>query len=373
MNKRVTRVAAILVAVLCLTSSQFANSAGVTGTSCPALGKTKIDAGKKYFCVSRNNLLVWNKGIVDPKPVILATPSPTPSLSPSPTPSPSPTIISPSPVVNDVTIENHSIGGVIWAEEFNNKSALDSKIWSARYCGQTTSNGGGTCYNDESQYYLPEAVSIDKSGNAVITTKYVTSKPSVGTCWGSKCFFTSGRFDTQGKVSFLYGYIEARIKMPKGSGNWPAFWMLGTNMATIGWPNSGEIDIAEGFGNAKTRASSAIHYSSNGSGCCDNHLLDYIRYDIGQDYSADFHTYGLGWLPNEVNFYVDRKLIFRASTATISSKFWPFNSSNFLILNNAVSYGEGFGGAWDGWQSSEMLIDYVRQYKIDGQGQVFSK
>ena len=365
MSKRLTRVVAILIAVLCLTSSQFANSAGISGTSCPTLGITKVDAGKKYFCVSRKNSLVWNKGVnwVVPTPVISVTPSPTPS----------PTIATPEPVVENVVIANHAIGEVIWAEEFNNNSALDSKIWTTRYCGHDANNGGGTCHNNESQYYLPEAVSVDKSGNAVITTKYVTSKPSVGTCLGGKCAFTSGRFDTQEKVSFLYGYVEARIKMPKGSGNWPAFWMLGTNITSIGWPNSGEVDIAEGFGNAKTRASSAIHYSTNGSGCCDNHLYDHIRYDIGQDYSADFHTYGLAWLPNEIKFYVDRKLTLRTSSATIRSALWPFNTPNFLILNNAVSYFDGFGGAWDGWQSSEMLIDYVRQYKIDGRGEVFLK
>ena len=163
------------------------------------------------------------------------------------------------------------------------------------------------------------------------------------------------------------------MKMPVGSGNWPAFWMLGSNITSIGWPNSGEIDIAEGFGNAKTKTSSAVHYSTTGAGCCDNHLYDYIKYDIGQDYSADFHTYGLVWLPNEISFYVDRKLTLRTSSSTIRSKFWPFNTPNFLILNNAVTYGDGFGGAWNGWQSSEMLIDYVRHYELDGQGKVFLK
>ena len=216
-------------------------------------------------------------------------------------------------------------------------------------------------------------MTLDKLGNAVITTKYITTKPSVGSCLGDKCSFTSGRFDTQEKVSFLYGYIEARIKFPVGSGNWPAFWMLGSNITSIGWPNSGEIDIAEGFGNAKTKTSSAVHYSTTGSGCCDNHLYDYIKYDIGQDYSANFHTYGLAWLPNEISFYVDRKLTLRTSPSTIRSKLWPFNTPNFLILNNAVTYGNGFGGAWNGWQSSEMLIDYVRHYELDGQGKVFLK
>ena len=350
MIKRVTSVVIAFTAILCASFFQQANGAVLSGTSCPSIGKVKIDSGKKYFCVIRNNSLVWNKGInwAAPKPAS-------------------------SPAAEIVKINDRNVGALIWNEEFNPAPALNSKIWTARYCGQAASNGGGTCYNNESQYFLPEAVSLDKSGNAVITTKYITTKPSVGSCLGDKCTFTSGRFDTQEKVTFLYGYIEARMKMPVGSGNWPAFWMLGSNITSIGWPSSGEIDILEGFGNVKTRASSAIHYSTNGAGCCDNHLYDYIKYDIGQDYSADFHTYGLAWLPNEISFYVDRKLTLRTSSSTIRSKFWPFNTPNFLILNNAVTYGDGFGGAWNGWQSSEMLIDYVRHYELDGQGKVFLK
>jgi beta-glucanase (GH16 family) len=363
MKKRSSSVVIALATIFIASFFQIANGSVVSGTPCPNIGKVKIDSGKKYFCVSRNNSLVWNKGVnwVAPKP----------ASSPSPTKSPN--VVPSSPAAEIVKINDRKVGALIWNEEFDPAPTLNSKIWTARYCGHAASNGGGTCHNNESQYFLPEAVALDKSGNAVITTKYITTKPSVGSCLGDKCAFTSGRFDTQEKVSFLYGYIEARIKFPVGSGNWPAFWMLGSNITSIGWPNSGEIDIAEGFGNAKTKTSSAVHYSTTGSGCCDNHLYDYIKYDIGQDYSADFHTYGVAWLPNEISFYVDRKLTFRTSSSTIRSKFWPFNTPNFLILNNAVTYGNGFGGAWNGWQSSEMLIDYVRHYELDGQGKVFQK
>lgn len=311
----------------------------------------------------RNKNLVWNKGSnwIAPSTV-------------SSVPLKSDTTATNSSTNNEekVTLINRTIGKLIWSDEFNDQ-ILNSRIWTARFCGQAAINGGGTCYNNESQYYLPDAVSVDGSGNAVISTKYISTKPSQGTCLGDKCSFTSGRFDTQGKVSFLYGYIEARIKMPVGSGNWPAFWMLGTNITSIGWPNSGEVDIAEGFGNAKTRTSSAIHYSTSGEGCCNNHLFDYIRYDVGQDYSSSFHTFGVAWLPNEISFYVDRKLIFQTSSTTIRSKIWPFNTANFLILNNAVTFGEGFGGAWGGWIYSNMLIDYVRQYELDGKGELFYK
>ena len=203
MIKRGTSVVIAFAAILCASFFQEASGATISGISCSTIGKVKIDSGKKSFCVSRNNLLVWNRGVnwAAPKPAS-------------------------SPAAEIVEINDRNFGALIWNEEFDPAPSLDSKIWTARYCGQSASNGGGTCHNNESQYLLPEAVSLDKSGNAVITTKYITTKPSVGSCLGDKCTFTSGRVDTQEKVTFLYGYIEARMKMPVGSGNWPAFWML---------------------------------------------------------------------------------------------------------------------------------------------------
>lgn len=360
----------LLCFLISLAFSQTAVSVELSGSSCPKIGKVTIDSGKKYFCVLRNGSLKWNKGINWRAPLLNSNQNSTKIDTNNSEVLQSSNVESSSASTNKIKIDNRETGLLIWSDEFNS-NLLDLKTWTARYCRHSASNGGGTCHNNESQYFLPEAITFDGSGSAIINTKYITSKPSLGSCLGDKCFFTSGRFDTQAKISFLYGYIEARIKMPVGSGNWPAFWMLGTNIISIGWPNSGEIDIAEGFGNAKTRASSAIHYSTTESGCCENHLFDHIRYDVGQDYSADFHTYGVLWLPNEISFYVDRKVILRTSSATIRSKIWPFNKPNFIIFNNAVTYGEGFGGAWNGWQTSQMSIDYVRQYKFEGQGEYF--
>ena len=269
-----------------------------------------------------------------------------------------------------------SVGALLWQEEFAGAagSSINSKTWTARYCGHESSNGGGTCHSNEPQYYLPSEVKIDGSarGNAVITTKRVTSAPPGGIClaWPS-CQFTSARFDTQGKVAFKYGYIETRIQMPAGGRNWPAFWMLGENINSVGWPQSGEIDIAEQGGNTPNRNSGALHYSTNGVGfdCCGNHTYDYGTYN-GANYSADFHTYAMAWTPNRIDLMVDGVFFKTFTSSSIRSQFWSFNNPFFLIINNATG---DFGGAWTNWQESQMKIDYVRVWKLDGYGEVFTR
>lgn len=264
-----------------------------------------------------------------------------------------------------------SVGNMIWSDEFNDGSTINTGDWTARYCGHSGANGGGTCYNNESQYYIPEAITIE-DGNAVITTNRVNSAPpSPATCLGANCNFTSGRFDTQGKVSFQYGYIETRMKMPQGEGNWAAFWMLGADIADVSWPNSGEMDIAEQGGNAPTRNSAALHYSTNNFGCCDNHRYNYGEIFKSYNFYQDFHTFGLAWSPDQMTLYVDREAFWTITKNTIDSEFWPGNKPYFLIFNNAVGpIGGGFGGLWGDWTTSKTYIDYVRVYKLDGYGTV---
>ena len=270
-------------------------------------------------------------------------------------------------------IAGRTIGQLLWHDEFRgvSGSAINASNWTARYCDHSASNGGGTCHNNEPQWYLPSAVALDgtSAGNAVITTKRVYAAPPGGTCLAGSCQFTSARFDTQGKVAFKYGYIEARIRMPAGGRNWPAYWMLGENITSVSWPQSGEIDIAEQGGDRPTRNSGAIHYSTTGvpNDCCGNHTYDYGEY-WGVDYSAGFHTYAIAWTQNRIDLLVDG-LVFKTFTNTsIRSQYWSFNQPFFLILNNATG---DFGGAWTGWTQSQMQIDYVRAWKIDGQGEVF--
>jgi uncharacterized repeat protein (TIGR02543 family) len=271
------------------------------------------------------------------------------------------------------TVSGRSIGTLLWHEEFRGAAgaAINPHYWTARYCGHEASNGGGTCHNNEPQWYLPSEVALDGTllGNAVINTKRVYAAPAGGVCLAGSCQFTSARFDTQGKVAFQYGYIEARIKMPVGGRNWPAYWMLGENITSVAWPQSGEIDIAEQGGNSPSRDSGAIHYSTNGisNSCCGNHTYDYGEY-FGANYSDDYHTYAIAWTQNRIDLLVDRQVFRTFTNTSIRSQFWSFNNPFFLILNNATG---DFGGAWTGWTQSQMQIDYVRAWKLDGQGEVF--
>ena len=270
------------------------------------------------------------------------------------------------------------IGKLLWGDDFVGAkgSSINSSNWSARNCHRVhTGMGGGACFDSEVVYYAPSAIKLDGSedGAAVITTTRITGAlPSdAGKCLTGYCAFVSGRFDTHGKVAFQYGFIEARIKMPAGSGNHPAFWMLGDNINQVGWPFSGEMDITEIRGNEPTTATSATHYSTVNSPntCCLNHQYKVAALGVGADTSAGYHTYAVAWLPNPISYYVDNRLISTTTPSNLGG-LWVFNSKFFLILNNAVN--AGFSGSWQNLQSSTMSIDWVRSYQVNGYGEVFT-
>ena len=270
------------------------------------------------------------------------------------------------------------IGKLLWSDDFVGAkgSSINSSNWSARNCHRVpTGMGGGACFDSEVVYYAPSAIKLDGSedGTAVITTTRITGAlPSdAGKCLTGYCAFVSGRFDTHGKVAFQYGFIEARIKMPAGSGNHPAFWMLGDNINQVGWPYSGEMDITEIHSNEPTTTTSATHYSTVNSPntCCTNHQYKVAALGVGADTSAGYHTYAVAWMPNSISYYVDNRLISTTTPSNLGG-LWVFNSKFFLILNNAVN--AGFSGSWQNLQSSTMSIDWVRSYQVNGHGEVFT-
>ncbi len=270
------------------------------------------------------------------------------------------------------------IGKLLWSDDFVGAkgSSINSSNWSARNCHRVpTGMGGGACFDSEVVYYAPSAIKLDGSedGAAVITTTRITGAlPSdAGKCLTGYCAFVSGRFDTHGKVAFQYGFVEARIKMPAGSGNHPAFWMLGDNINQVGWPYSGEMDITEIRGNEPTTATSATHYSTVNSPntCCANHQYKVAALGVGADTSAGYHTYAVAWMPNSISYYVDNRLISTTTPSNLGG-LWVFNSKFFLILNNAVN--ASFSGSWQNLQSSTMSIDWVRSYQVNGYGEVFT-
>jgi beta-glucanase (GH16 family) len=163
------------------------------------------------------------------------------------------------------------------------------------------------------------------------------------------------------------------MKMPAGGANWPAFWALGDAMTDVGWPLAGEIDIAEQGGNLPMRNSAAVHFSrTNTATCCDNHSYVWGEEKNVANYQSDFHTYGLAWQPNRLEFYIDREIFWAVTPSNVQGE-WVFNEPFFLILNNAVGGSAGFGGSYSGWSESKTVIDYVHAWQLNGQGSVVKK
>jgi beta-glucanase (GH16 family) len=236
-----------------------------------------------------------------------------------------------------------------WSDEFDGVAGVlpDASKW-------TYDIGSGGWGNQELQYYTnrPENVSLDGTGNLVITAK----SESFG---GSS--FTSARIKTQGLFTQAYGRFEARLKTPYGPGIWPAFWMLGANIETAPWPQCGEIDIMELKGHQPNIMYGTIHGPgySGGSAITDTYALENNRFD------KDFHIFAIEWDTDKIDFFVDGYLYQRISKSTVTKKGeWVFDHPFFLILNIAV------GGNFAGFPTSDtpfpqkMTIDYVRAYGL---------
>ena len=243
---------------------------------------------------------------------------------------------------------------LVWSDEFNGKngSLPDASKW-------TYDIGGSGWGNHELEYYTnrPENARIE-DGNLVITARQETyAGPD-----GAKFDYTSARLKTQGLFSQAYGRFEARIKLPAGQGMWPAFWMLGENFGSVGWPKCGEIDIMENVGKELGINHGSLHGPSSTNATSD--LTATITLPAGQKLSDDFHVYAVEWEPGAARFYLDSNLY-----ATFAAPQWPaggtwvFDHRFFLILNVAV------GGDWPGSPDATtvfpqtMLVDYVRVYK----------
>jgi beta-glucanase (GH16 family) len=123
---------------------------------------------------------------------------------------------------------------LVWSDEFNGTS-VNTANWSFEV-------GGGGWGNNELEYYTSGANAAVSGGLLTITAR----RESGGfNCWYGPCQYTSTRMNTRGKREFTYGRMEARMALPMGQGLWPAFWALGANIGSVGWPASGEIDVME--------------------------------------------------------------------------------------------------------------------------------
>jgi beta-glucanase (GH16 family) len=240
-----------------------------------------------------------------------------------------------------------------WSDEFNGPkgSPVDPAKWSFDIGGK----GWG---NNELETYTSRTVNSHlEDGRLVIKVlKETFAGPDNITRE-----YTSARLLTKNKFSQAYGRFEARIKIPHGQGIWPAFWMLGDNIKTAGWPGCGEIDIMENIGKEPSIVHGTFHGPgySGGSGVSADYALP-----NGQKFSDNFHIFAVEWEPNIIRFYVDGLLYKKRTPADLpAGTSWVFDHSFFIVLNVAV------GGGWPGNPDAttvfpqQMLVDYVRVYR----------
>jgi beta-glucanase (GH16 family) len=172
--------------------------------------------------------------------------------------------------------------------------------------------------------------------------------------------YTSARLKTQGKFTLTYGKVEARIRVPHGQGIWPAFWMLGANIASAGWPACGELDIMENIG----REPATVHATVHGPGYSGGKGIG-KPYNLAESkFADDFHVFAVVWQPGSVEYLVDGMTYHKVTPASLpEGARWVFDAPMFLLLNVAV------GGGWPGNPDAttqfpqEMLVDYVRVYR----------
>lgn len=239
-----------------------------------------------------------------------------------------------------------------WSDEFNGASGAlpDSKKWNFE-------SGGGGFGNNELESYTSRPMNAQqRNGNLVITAR----KEDFTGADGKARQYTSARIRTQGLFSQAYGRFEARIKLPLGKGIWPAFWMLGDDIDTAGWPKSGEIDILENIGEPSVTYST-LHGPGYSGGKA---LSTKLALPSGEAVNTAFHLYAVEWAPNNIKFFLDDHLVVERTPADLpAGSKWVYDHPFFIILNVAV------GGDWPGNPDvatvfpQQMLVDYVRVYR----------
>ena len=230
---------------------------------------------------------------------------------------------------------------VLFFEDFSGTS-LNTSIWNYEL-GDGCPNlcGWG---NNERQIYTKENVQV-KDGSLIITaTKDSTS-------------YFSGRITTKNKFEFQYGTIEAKMKLPEGSGLWPAFWMLGSNISEVGWPKSGEIDIMEYVGKKPHEIHTTLH-TQDSYGQSKNTKISTI-----ETIEEGFHTYKAKWTEESITFYVDDNEVYVFNPEVKDENTWPFNQPFYILVNMAI--GGNFGGPEvdDNIFPKEFEIDYIKVVK----------
>ena len=244
---------------------------------------------------------------------------------------------------------------LLWSDEFNYEE-LDLTKWNKLNWKPGWVNNELQAYTDRDTNIFLENGHLVLQGN--IEPGY-SGTDYVGNNYVAD--YTSGRVNTDDKFSTTYGRFDIKAKLPAGKGSWPAIWMLGESISSIGWPQCGEIDIMEHVGYDQGLVHGSIHTQDY------NHM--YGTQKSGSKYVDDvtdaFHVYSLEWSPFYLRYLIDNEpffFVYNDSNGDFGK--WPFNDPHYLILNLAI------GGDWGGVQGvsasafpMKMYIDYVRVYK----------
>ena len=226
---------------------------------------------------------------------------------------------------------------LVWSDEFNYKGLPDSAKWGYDV---------GYIANNELQYYTKSRIENCRviDGNLMIIGRKERYNNSD---------YTSARVLTDGKFNWTYGRVEGRMKLPKGQGIWPAFWMLGQNIHAVGWPKCGEIDIMEHINNEELLHGTIHwlnkdHVQSGGTTPCD---------------VTQFHNYSIEWDKNSIGMFLDGVKYWELNIKDNVNNTEAFHKPQFIILNLAI------GGDWPKNPDmttvfpDTMFVDYVRVYQ----------
>jgi beta-glucanase (GH16 family) len=241
---------------------------------------------------------------------------------------------------------------LLWSDEFNTSTPW-ARPDPARWLPDVGGHGWG---NQQLEYDTRDAANAHLSGNGILAIAAMR-RANPYTCWYGPCTYTSARLTTRNRFTARYGTLEARMQIPCGTGLWPAFWALGSNVGTVGWPDSGEIDVMENIGSEPNTVHGTIH----GPGYSGDFALSGLK-TVSTPLCQAYHLYTSTWSPAAITFALDGVTYATVTKAQVGTHPWVFDHSFYLLVNLAV------GGNWPGSPTSStafsalLKIDYVRVY-----------
>jgi len=235
-----------------------------------------------------------------------------------------------------------------WHDEFD--GAADSEPDPTRWGHDI---GGGGWGNGQLEFNTDQLANAHLDGNGALVITALRQRYN-------ESDYTSARLSTADHFTQQYGRFEARIRLPVGQGIWPAFWLLGADIASAGWPECGEVDIMEARGDEP----STNHGSAHGPGYSGvNPRTASYRLDGGRTFHDDFHVFSIEWSPGEVHWFIDGDHYHAITAATmVAGHQWVFDHRMFVILDVAVG-GQFVGAVDDSVLPQSMYVDYVRVYQ----------